>query len=110
MRTENNHNTKSGAGCAKIPVNFIVIFFVCLLFLSGCADTKHIEGTTYDTYGLINKDEVRNDAIKYRLVWGNVAWSVVLCETIVAPIYFIGFSMYEPVRTVREDDVKGAML
>ena len=36
MRNENNHKTKTETGRAKIPVNFIVIFFVCLLLLSAC--------------------------------------------------------------------------
>ena len=28
---------------------------------------------------------------------GNVVWSVLLVETVIAPIYFLGFSLFEPV-------------
>ena len=65
--------------------------------LCGCGNQANIDGKVYDTYGLLNKDDNRNEAIQYRLITGNVVWSVLLCETIVAPIYFIGFSIYEPV-------------
>ena len=68
-----------------------------ILSLSGCGDVKTIDGLTYDTYGLINESEKRNPDIEYELIIGNIVWSCILVETIVAPIYFIGFSMYEPV-------------
>jgi hypothetical protein len=34
----------------------------------------------------------------YEIIPGNVVWSVILIETIIAPVYFVGFSMFEPVR------------
>jgi len=72
----------------------VVTFFVAV---SGCGDTKIIAGVEYDTYGLINKDEVRNPEIQYETIWGNVILGVILIETIIAPIYFFGFSLFEPV-------------
>ncbi len=75
--------------------------FVCLaaalLALSGCADSKTICGVEYESYGLINRDDKRAENIKYEIVTGNVIWSVVLFETTIAPLYFIGFSLYQPV-------------
>jgi len=76
---------------------------------TGCGDTKKIDGITYDTYGILNKGENRNTEIKYRIVIGNIVWSVILVSTIVAPIYFLGFSMYEPTRKINENDVKGSV-
>ena len=58
---------------------------------------KEIKGKVYGTYGLINSDEMKNPDIEYRLIIGNLIWSCLLVETIIAPIYFIGFSLYEPV-------------
>jgi len=78
------------------------VLAICLIFLlcvslAGCGNTKVIDGVEYDTYGLFDKDEKKNPNIQYELVWGNIIWGAILCETIVAPIYFYGFSMWEPV-------------
>ena len=77
-----------------------ICILVAIIFAAsciGCANTKIVDGKQYDTYGLINAGEKRNPNIEYELVVGNIIWSVILLETIVAPIYFIGFSMYQPV-------------
>ncbi len=80
----------------KQIVSLGVILF--LLVFCGCADTKIIDGVVYDTRGLIHKvtDDFNPD-IEYHIVWGNMIWGVVLSASIVAPIYFFGFSMFEPV-------------
>ena len=75
----------------------------------GCGNTKVIDGVEYDTYGLFNEGDKMNPDIKYSIIKGNVIWSVILCETIVAPIYFIGFSMYEPVRKANKSEPKGTV-
>lgn len=75
----------------------IAIALAVSLMLSACADQKTICGVTYDTYGLLNSDDKKNPKIEYDLVWGNIIWSVLLVETIFAPIYFFGFSIFEPV-------------
>ncbi len=69
------------------------------LLLTGCGSTKTINGVTYDTYGLMSPEK-HNPKIEYRVIWGNVVWAVLLSETIVAPIYFAGFSLFEPVQPV----------
>lgn len=78
---------------------FVVMCLVLMMLVSfsGCGDVKTIDGLTYDTYGLINESSKKNPDIEYELIIGNVIWSVILVETAVFPIYFIGFSMYEPV-------------
>ena len=75
----------------------ILLLVVMCFFVSGCGDSKVIKGKKYHTYGVVNKTEMRHPDIEYDLIVGNVVWSVLLCHTIVAPIYFLGFSMYEPV-------------
>ena len=68
-----------------------------------------IDGVKYDTYGILNADEKKNPNIEYRMVWGNLVWSLILCETIIAPFYFIGFSMYEPIGKLDPNKPKGAI-
>lgn len=67
------------------------------LQLVACADTKVINGTEYDTYGILSEDDVKNPTVAYKPCWGNVFWGIVLVETIIAPIYFFGYSLFEPV-------------
>ncbi len=83
------------------------ILMICLVVLVGCADTKVIDGVEYDTYGFLSQDEKKNPDIRYEVVWGNVFWGVVLFETIVAPVYFFGFSIWEPKGRKSDIKVKG---
>lgn len=76
---------------------FIILFCLIFCFMVGCGDTKIINGKEYDTYGLIDEKDKKNPNIKYELIVGNLVWSAILFETIIAPIYFIGFSLFEPV-------------
>lgn len=91
----------------KLFVYAIILVF--LLTVTGCGDRKTIDGHTYDTYGLINKDDKRNENIQYELIIGNIVWSVILVESIIAPIYFLGFSIYEPVGKKNTELPKGAV-
>lgn len=75
----------------------LLALLVSLFVMTACADDKVINGKEYETYGLLNKDEVKDPNIRYHLVTGNVILSVILCETLFMPVYFIGFSIYEPV-------------
>jgi len=85
-----------------------VMLIVILVFgMVACGDTKVIEGIEYDTYGLINKNDNRNPDVKYKIIIGNIIWSTILVGTIVAPIYFLGFSIYEPVRKKLPNEKKG---
>jgi len=78
---------------------FLVLLAVLLLAgcLSGCADDLTVNGKTYESYGFIDKDDERDPGIEYDLCIGNLVWSVILFETAIAPIYFLGFSIMEPV-------------
>ncbi len=88
-----------------------VAMSACILLLAasllGCGDQKVIGGIKYDTYGLMNADAKKNETIEYEVIWGNVVWGCVLCETLVAPVYFFGFSLFEPVGP--KGAVKGAV-
>ena len=85
-----------------------VLLMVCvLLFSVGCASNKTIDNVTYKTYGLLNKDDVKNPDIQYEIVWGNIIWGCLLVETFIAPIYFFGFSCFEPVS--KKPAIKGSI-
>lgn len=45
----------------------------------------------------MNSELEKNKNIEYEVVWGNVIWGALLFETIIAPIYFFGFDLFEPV-------------
>ena len=75
--------------------------YVCVLvlaaLLAGCGSPRDINGKRYETYGLLNQDAHKDPGIVYETSWGNIFWSVMLIETIVAPIYFLGYSMFNPI-------------
>ena len=76
----------------------LVLLVLCFCtFVTGCGDYKKINGNIYDTYGIFNETDKKNPDIEYRVIVGNVVWSILLVETIIAPIYFLGFSLFEPV-------------
>ena len=80
----------------KIITSILIVAIIALSF-SGCADRKTVNGVTYDTYGLFDSNEKENKNIQYELSIGNIVWGVILSETIIAPIYFFGFALWEPV-------------
>jgi len=83
----------------------IGILIGIISMLVSCSDSKVINGIEYDTYGLLNQEDKKNDEIQYKVCWGNVVWGVLLIETVIAPIYFFGFDMFEPVQVSPE--IKG---
>lgn len=68
------------------------------VFFSGCGQELVVKGKTYPTYGFLNMDKYRSDNVCYDVSIGNVIWSVILIETVIAPVYFVGFSIFNPVR------------
>ena len=83
--------------CMARKIVCLVVLTVIFCSLGACARPMTICGVTYDSYGLLNSDEKRNPDIQYELVWGNLILGAIFVETVVAPIYFFGFSIFEPV-------------
>ena len=73
----------------------IILVMAFFVVTTGCGDDKEINGVKYGTYGLWNEDQMKNPEIQYETIIGNIVWGIILCETIVAPIYFFGFSLYD---------------
>ena len=80
----------------RVMKRLIGLLLVLCLF-TACSDDMVIDGVRYETYGFANQDEVKSPKVRYRLVFGNLVWSILLGETVVAPIYFIGWDLFEPV-------------
>jgi hypothetical protein len=89
---------------------FIVILLALTLAFStcGCAKRKVIDGVKYDYYGWISRSDKKNPEIEYRVVWGNVIWGTILSETIVAPVYFFGYALCEPIG--KKPPIKGQVV
>lgn len=75
----------------------VKLLLLCFLLLAACGNDRMINGKLHETYGFINKDQSKDPNVTYRIITGNVIWGVVLVETLVMPLYFFGFSLYEPV-------------
>ena len=96
----------------------LIVLFIMSTSIISCGDKKDIrlcdndgicEIYTFDTYGFINSGDKKNDNVEYRLIVGNVVWSIILVETVIAPFYFWGFSIYEPVGIKDKSHPKGAV-
>ena len=81
----------------------VALALIASIALAGCGNPQNLptgpKGETkhYPTYGLFNENTAKSDKVCYKLSIGNVVWSIILVETIVMPIYFIGWSLFNPV-------------
>ena len=62
------------------------LLLVLLINLTSCGDDMTIRNKKVETYGLLTLDEAKPN-VKYRLIAGNVIWSILLAETIVLSIF-----------------------
>lgn len=80
---------------------FIAITLAATLLLSACGQPQNLEVNgnikNYPTYGFFNESTHRSEHVCYEVSYGNTFWSIILFQTIIAPVYFIGFSLFNPV-------------
>lgn len=83
----------------------ICLVVAASLLLASCGRPQYFNNGTavkyYPTYGLINGSSSRSKDICYEVSIGNVIWSVLLIKTVIFPAYFIGWSLFNPVRLKR---------
>lgn len=72
-----------------------MILIACML--TACGQPINYGGKEYPTYGLFNQDTAKSNKMCYEVSVGNVIWGIILIETIVAPVYFVGWSLWNPV-------------
>lgn len=84
----------------------IILLFTVMLFAS-CAETEMFQVKNEQTgqvsiikakpYGWANASTVKIPGVTYQVCAGNVVWSILLFETVFAPVFLTGWSFYEPV-------------
>ena len=88
------------------------MFALAAIMMAGCADDKtfqRADGTifTAEPYGWMNTSK-KVDGVVYDVNPGNIVLSIVLGETIIAPVLFTGLALWEPVdyvETISEDQL-----
>ncbi len=94
-------------GCIIVA---IIITIMCVVATQCTATGKKIEidgiKTHVETYGLFNQDVHKNDRVVYEVSAGSVIFSIILCETVVVPVYLIGFDLYQPVKVKEAAPIK----
>lgn len=81
----------------------IALTLAASIVLAGCGNPRDLptgpknEMNHYPTYGLFNAHTEKSDKVCYELSVGNVVWSILLLYTVVAPVYFVGWSLFNPV-------------
>jgi hypothetical protein len=87
----------------------IALTVVLSVLLVGCGQPQYLgepgqNKILYPTYGLINESSSKSKNVCYEISVGNVIWSIILIETIIFPVYFIGWSLWNPVRLKKGPD------
>jgi len=89
---------------------FIVLCISTVIIFSGCGVPKTIDGVEYKPVGIFSKIIPENfsknlsnysESIQYEICVGNLIWGIILVETIIAPIYFFGFSIFNPISKIK---------
>lgn len=79
----------------------LVVLAFCIA-LTGCGQPLTVNKKEYPTYGLFNEYTKKSKNVCYEISVGNVILSIILIETIIAPIYFIGWDLFNPVRLKKD--------
>jgi hypothetical protein len=92
---------------SKVSLRVCTAFVLAVsLTLGGCAKTLTVEGKGYPPYGVFNAHTHKSKDVCYEVSAGNVVWSAILFATIAAPIYFIGWELFNPVRVKKGPEDK----
>lgn len=70
---------------------------VSLVLVTGCATSREINGKTVEPYGLFNEDARKDPNVNYEVSPGSVIVGIIFCETIVFPVYIVGWDLYAPI-------------
>lgn len=75
----------------------IIIVGLLASLLTGCGQPLAVNNKVYPTYGFFNEDTSKSKDMCYEVSVGNVVWSIIGIENIIMPVYFIGFSLFNPI-------------
>ena len=78
--------------------SFLALVLGAAVLLSACGNDKAIDGKVYPVYGIANEEVNKDSGVLYEISAGSVIWGIILCETIVVPVYVLGWDLWQPVR------------
>lgn len=78
-----------------------VALVATVIGLSGCGNNKTINGKEYTVFGIANDTANRDPNIVYQISPGSVLAAIIFSETVIVPVYVVGWDLYEPVRAVK---------
>ena len=81
-----------------MKTRLIAVLIGAAALLSACGNDKIIDGKHYDVYGIANMESQKDPNVLYEISASSVIWGIILCETIVVPVYIIGWDLWQPVR------------
>jgi len=75
----------------------VIALSLVALTLAGCAHPIERDGAKYKPYGIANEQTHRDPNMKYEISLGSVIVAIVFCETIIVPVFVVGWDLYQPV-------------
>lgn len=75
-----------------------ILLIAITLGLSSCAQDANFNGVHYETYGLFNEEDCKSDSVYYEISASSVIWSILCAETIIVPVYNVGWNLWQPVK------------
>jgi len=93
----------------------ILVLIMLLSFMVGCSSSedfcyKEKNGKkickTFEPYGILDKDDIKDEHINYEVSVGGVVVSVLLVSTVIIPGYVVLFDIMEPVGVKKDYIIK----
>jgi hypothetical protein len=80
----------------------LVVIGCLAAMLTACGGAS-VNGVMYDSYGIANEETQKNPNINYEISVWSVVWGIVFFETIIVPIYILGWDLMTPVSSKNVD-------
>lgn len=86
----------------------LIVFAFSILLLSSCSHQETFKTESgpviAEGYGIANEEAKKIPTVVYSISAVNVILAILFCETIVVPIYVVGWELYEPDRLKTDQD------
>jgi hypothetical protein len=89
----------------------ISVILVIAFAILSCGDSKYITFSDgrreyVRQYGLFDEKKLKRADVEYDVIVGNVVWSILGVETVLIPLFLVGWYLYEPigVRETKHDN------
>jgi len=76
----------------------IALLIGAAALLSACGNDATIDGKHYQTYGIANMETQKDPNVLYEISAGSVIVAILFSETIIIPVYVVGWDLWQPVR------------